>query len=165
MKETVRFLTFQPRTVRKRFVNCTEARARGGEGPPWGFTVIPLVGDTCRAMQPQSCPSPRVVPTVTSRAAPGSVPGVDVHVRETVMYVLRLEADSHACLSDGWACVHTGHTTFASDPQSGQRSCLATLQCLPSMSVSHSSITCAPQTEWGGGGNHGSINWSRCHAR
>jgi hypothetical protein len=101
-------------------------------------------------MQPQSCPSPRVVPTVTSRAAPGSVPGVDVHVRETVMYVLRLEADSHACLSDGRACVHTGHTTFASDPQSGQRSCLATLQCLPSMSVSHSSITCAPQTEWGG---------------
>ena len=114
-------------------------------------------------MQPQSCPSPRVVPTVTSRAAPGSVPGVDVHVRETVMYVLRLEADSHACLSDGWACVHTGHTTFASDPQSGQRSCLATLQCLPSMSVSHSSSHVLPKRS-GGGGNHGSINWSNISA-
>jgi hypothetical protein len=54
------------------FVNCTEARARGGEGPPWGFTVIPLVGDTCRAMQPQvSLTSGRA----HTRAAPGDAPG------------------------------------------------------------------------------------------
>ena len=50
----------------------TVARARGGEGPPWGFTVIPLVGGTCRAMQLQvSLTSGRA----HTRAAPGDAPG------------------------------------------------------------------------------------------
>ena len=34
-------------------VMCTVARARGGEGPTWGCTMIPLLGDTYCVMQPQ----------------------------------------------------------------------------------------------------------------
>ena len=61
------------------------ARTRGGEGPPWGFTVMPLVGDTCRAMQPQV--------TLTSgrahtRAAPQVMPQVIMYYYMYVKYVV-----------------------------------------------------------------------------
>ena len=56
---------------------CPVVRARGGEGLPSGFTVIPLVGDTCRAMQPQvSLTSGRA----HTRAAPGDAPGYHMYV-------------------------------------------------------------------------------------
>ena len=50
----------------------TVARARGGEGPPWGCTVIPLLGDTTLVMQPQVPPTSG---RAHSRAAPGQAPG------------------------------------------------------------------------------------------
>ena len=50
----------------------TVARARWGEGQPWGCTVIPLVGDALYAVQPQvSLTSGRV----HTCAAPGAATG------------------------------------------------------------------------------------------
>ena len=54
----------------------TVARARGGVGPPWGFTVIPLVGDTFFVMQPQVTLTSGVAHTC---AAPGAAPGGDIN--------------------------------------------------------------------------------------
>ena len=42
-----------PTHARAVFVMDTEARAQGGEGPTWGCTMIPLLGDTFCVMQPQ----------------------------------------------------------------------------------------------------------------
>ena len=89
----------------------TVARARGGEGPPWGFTVIPLVGDTCRAMQPQvSLTSGRA----HTRAAPGDAPGYHIYV---CMWCFG--TGSHVCHGVTWAWA--GRTTSALYPQSIDR--------------------------------------------
>jgi hypothetical protein len=54
-------------------VSGTVARARGGEGPPWGCTVIPLVGDTFIVMKPQVTLTSGMAHTC---AAPGAQPQV-----------------------------------------------------------------------------------------
>ena len=89
----------------------TVARARGGEGLPSGFTVIPLVGDTCRAMQPQvSLTSGRA----HTRAAPGDAPGYYMYV-----CMWSFGTGSHAC--HGVKGARAGCTTSASNPQSIDR--------------------------------------------
>ena len=53
------------------------ARARGGEGPTWGCTVIPLLGDAVFVMKPQ------VIPTLGIAhkcAAPGAAPSGDIYI-------------------------------------------------------------------------------------
>ena len=54
-------------------VSGTVARARGGEGTPWGCTVIPLVGDTFIVMKPQVTLTSGMAHTC---AAPGAQPQV-----------------------------------------------------------------------------------------
>ena len=82
----------------------TVARARGGEGPTWGCTMIPLLGDTFCVMQPQVSPTSGRTHT---RAAPGD---------DICMYVRRAcRAGSLAChgATRAWA-----ELIAASDPLS-----------------------------------------------
>ena len=112
----------------------TVARARGGEGLTWGFTVIPLVGDTCRAMQPQvSLTSGRA----HTRAAPGDAPGYHMYV-----CMWSFGTGSHAC--HGVKGARAGCTTSASNPQSIDRE-VVYAQCYHTSTPSaHEHIRCLP---------------------
>ena len=82
----------------------TVARARGGEGPTWGCTMIPLLGDTFCVMQPQ-------VSLTWGRTHTRAAPGDDI-----CMYVRRAcRAGSLAChgATRAWA-----ELIAASDPLS-----------------------------------------------
>ena len=87
-----------------RRVMRTVARARGGEGPTWGCTMIPLLGDTFCVMQPQ-------VSLTWGRTHTRAAPGDDI-----CMYVCRAcRAGSLAChgATRAWA-----ELIAASDPLS-----------------------------------------------
>ena len=143
----------------------TVARARGGEGLTWGFTVIPLVGDTCRAMQPQvSLTSGRA----HTRAAPGDAPGYHIYV---CMWCFG--TGSHACHGVKWAWA--GRTTSALYPQSIDRG-VVDAQCYhTSTTFAHEHVRCLPphphlgtcSHTWGYGRPGCSPTWghsdSRCY--
>ena len=59
------------------YVNYGVARARGGEGPTWGCTMKPLLGDTIVVMQPQVIPTSGLAQKC---AAPGAASGGDVYI-------------------------------------------------------------------------------------
>ena len=122
-------------TWRSSCVVRTVARARGGEGPPWGFTVIPLVGDTCRAMQPQvSLTSGRA----HTRAAPGDAPGYHM----LCMYVVLWTVPMRVSVSWGYMGMGRAHTTSASDPQSIDREVIHAQCCHTSIISASEHVRC-----------------------
>ena len=130
----------RPRAARD--VIRTVARARGGEGLTWGFTVIPLVGDTCRAMQPQvSLTSGRA----HTRAAPGDAPGYHIYV---CMWCFG--TGSHVCHGVTWAWA--GRTTSALYPQSIDRG-VVDAQCYHTSTTSAGNMSAV---------YHPILTWGRC---
>jgi hypothetical protein len=65
------------------------SRTRGGEGPPWGCTVIPLVGDTFIVMQPQ-------VTLTSGMAHTCAAPGAQPQVGHIYVCVCGLTSDARA---------------------------------------------------------------------
>ena len=74
-----------------RVVPYAVARGRGGEGLRWGCTVMPLLGDTTLAVQPQVSLTWGHAHTC---AAPGAAPGGDMYIAVYIAVYVAVSAYS-----------------------------------------------------------------------